>query len=155
MPLTKYHNSRGGNAFFKEDPRLQKEHFSALDYDISYSGGAFSSKPDLHTIMINNLTTFQSFGAPYSVCDEEAIDIVYGDMLREDFDINDRLNYSVVTLMPCEVLVISKRNFLSFVKDRVLSVYKSNLITLHPDWVLRKSYINNYGWATFKKDYTD
>lgn len=101
--------------------------------------------------MINTLSTFQSFGVPFSVCDEEAVDIVYGDMLREDYDITDRLNYSAVTILPCEIYSISKRNFVNFVRDRILTSYKANIITLHPDWVLRKAFINNSGWTQYKE----
>jgi hypothetical protein len=101
------------------------------------------------------LTTFQSFGAPYSICDEEAVDIAYGEMLRDDFDISDPLNYSVIAQIPTELLVIAKSNFLNFIREPTLSVYKSNLITLHPDWVLRKCYINNQGWASYKREFVD
>jgi hypothetical protein len=74
--------------------------------------------------MINTISTFQSFGVAFSICDEEAIDIVYGDMLREDFEVTDKLNYSALTLMPCEIYSISKRNFLNFIKDRNLQTFK-------------------------------
>ena len=101
------------------------------------------------------MTTFQSFGAPYSLCDEEAVYIAYGENLRDNFDIYDKLNYSVISMIPTEVYYISKENFLSFVKEPTLSIYNANLITLHPDWVLRKCYINNTGWQTYKKDIVD
>lgn len=106
-------------------------------------------------MQLNYLTTFQSFGGPYSICDEEAVDIAYGEMLRDDFDIHDKLNYSVISVIPTEIYCISKSNFLSFVREPTLSIYKSNLITLHPDWVLRKSYVNNSGWQSYKKDFVD
>ena len=73
--------------------------------------------------------------------DEEAIDIVHGEMLREDYGINEALNYSVMSVMPCEILKIKKRYFTSFVQERALITYKSNLITLYPDWTMRKHYI--------------
>ena len=37
---------------------------------------------------------------PFSINDEEAIDIVHGEMLRQDFDFMDKLNYSVIAAMP-------------------------------------------------------
>ena len=101
------------------------------------------------------MTTYQSFGAPYSICDEEAVDIAYGEMLRDNFDIYDKLNYSVISMIPTELYFISKSNFLSFIKEPTLSIYNANLITLHPDWVLRKCYINNTGWQTYKRDIVD
>ena len=58
-------------------------------------------------------------------------------------------------MIPTEIYYISKENFLSFVKEPTLSIYNANLITLHPDWVLRKCYINNTGWQTYKKDIVD
>jgi hypothetical protein len=105
--------------------------------------------------MINTLSTFQTFGIPYSVCDEEAIDIVYGDMLRENYEITDKLNYSAITLIPCEIYSISKKNFKNFIKDRIITGFKANLITIHPDWVLRKYFIHNSGWENFKQNYVD
>lgn len=90
-----------------------------------------------------------------SVCDEEAIDIVYGDMLRQDFDIFDPLNYSAVAIMPCELFSISKRNFANFVRERAHVTFKANLVTLHPDWVLRRCFIHNQGWAAFKRGFVD
>lgn len=55
--------------------------------------------------------------------------------------------------MPCEIYKIKKRYFINFVKDRALLTFKSNLVTLHPDWVLRKCYVNNGNWQTFKKGF--
>lgn len=83
------------------------------------------------------------------------MDIAYGEMLRDDFDIHDKLNYSVISMIPTELYYLSKNNFLSFVKEPTISLYKSNLITLHPDWVLRKCYINNTGWQIYKRDIVD
>jgi len=34
-----------------------------------------------------------------------------------------------------------------------MTIYKSNLITMQADWVLRRSYINNQGWQAYKKEY--
>jgi len=65
----------------------------------------------VHTIVVNNISAFQSFGPPFSICDEDAIDIVYGDMLREDFEITEPVNYSAMAVMPSELLVISKAAF--------------------------------------------
>ncbi len=72
-------------------------------------------------------------------------------MLREDFEMTEPLNYCAVAVMPCELLVVSKAVFSTFVRDRALNVFKSNLITIHPDWVLRRSYINNQGWDDYKR----
>ncbi|CDW79643.1 UNKNOWN [Stylonychia lemnae] len=108
-------------------------------------------KPEMHSIQLNQLGTYQSFGVAYSVKDEEAIDIVHGEMLREDFDMNDALNYSVMSVMPCEMLKIKKRYFLCFVQERALMTYKSNLVTIYPDWTLRKHYLQNEEWKSYKK----
>jgi hypothetical protein len=76
-------------------------------------------------------------------------------MLRDDFPLIDPLNYSVLTVIPTELYSISKTNFSSFVKDRALLIYQANLITLHPDWVLRKAYVNNTGWEEYRTQYVE
>ena len=43
---------------------------------------------------------------PFSIMDEDAIDLVHGEMLREDFDANNPLNYSAISLMPSEIYKI-------------------------------------------------
>jgi hypothetical protein len=76
-------------------------------------------------------------------------------MLRDDFPLTDPLNYSVLTVIPSELYSISKTNFTSFVKDRALLIYQANLITLHPDWILRKAYVNNSGWEEYRTQYVE
>lgn len=152
--MSRYFNSIG-NAIFREDPLKERVDIDENgNIDIPFSAGVVN-RPVIHTVMINTLSTFQSFGVPFSICDEEAIDIVYGDMLREDFDISDKLNYSALTLMPSEIFSISKRNFMNFVRERILVSYKANLVTMHPDWVMRRCFINNQGWSKYKRDYVD
>jgi hypothetical protein len=84
------------------------------------------------------------------VCDENAIDIVTCDMLRQDSDMNDKSNYSVITMMPSQIYVISKAKFLTFVTDRALKTYQSTMLTMVPDWNLRKQYVQNAQWKVFK-----
>ena len=67
-------------------------------------------------------------------------------MLREDFEMTDPLNYSIISVMPCVFYKINKRHFLNFVKERALFIFKANLVTLHPDWILRKCFISNFKW---------
>eukprot|EP00347_Sterkiella_histriomuscorum_P001579 403371486 len=112
-----------------------------------------SLKPEIHSIQLNNLNSFQSFGVPFSIKDEDAIDIVHGEMLREDFDMNDPLNYSIISEMPTDLIKVKKRYFQSFVKERALISYKNNLATLYPDWTLRKYYIRNVMWSEFKQGF--
>jgi hypothetical protein len=56
-------------------------------------------------------------------------------------------------MIPCELYSLSKSNFLNFVRDRAYSVYHGNMITLHPDWVLRKCFVNNSGWQEYRSQY--
>lgn len=64
-------------------------------------------------------------------------------MIRKDFNVDSALNYSVISIMPSEIYKIKKSFFFTFVKERTLTNYKAGLVTLNPDWVIRKCYIKN------------
>ncbi len=83
---------------------------------------------------------------PFSINDEDAIDLVHGEMMREDFDFESALNYSVISVMPSELYQVQKRYFLNFVKERSMNIFKQNLISFLPDWVYRKCFVNNSAW---------
>jgi hypothetical protein len=55
--------------------------------------------------------------------------------------------------MPSEVYKVSKRYFFSFVKDKALKQFQNKLSTIQPDWYLRKCYVKNNIWNTYKKQH--
>ncbi len=64
-------------------------------------------------------------------------------MLREDYEITMPLNYSIISMMPSVFIKVKKQYFINFVKERALFIFKANLVTLHPDWTLRKHFVRN------------
>jgi hypothetical protein len=76
-------------------------------------------------------------------------------MHREDYELTEKLNYSIITMMPCVLVKVNKQHFINFVKERALFVFKANMVTLHPDWILRKYYVRNQKWKQFKEGFID
>ena len=55
-PIARYQNVIG-NAVFREDPMKAKGYNRFDEYN----------KPEVHSLQLNQLSTFQSFGAPFSI----------------------------------------------------------------------------------------
>lgn len=85
-------------------------------------------RPEIHSVDFNSLSTFSAFGMPIVIKDDETIDLVTGDIQKEKFQMNGKLNYSVISVMPCELYKVNKTHFVKFVKDRPLFQFTSKLI---------------------------
>lgn len=69
----------------------------------------------MQSLNVCNLSTYQAFGFPFSIEDEESIDIVTGTMARDNIDFSEPLNYSAISEMPSLIYKVSKKYFNSLV----------------------------------------
>ncbi len=93
-----------------------------------------SKEVSCESIELFQLGSFQVFGVPFPVKDNDNIEIGSGTVNTNQVDfIKDKLNYTAVTGMTTEIFKFDLEQFMQIVTDANLANFRKSLTSLQPD----------------------
>lgn len=127
------------------------------DFRADYAGKLIKfqiswSEVETKSIELFSLGSFQSFGLPFTVKNEDHIEIYSGQVSAQEFDLQkDLLNYNILSQVPTEVYKIESKTFLQLVKNKSLKSFKQTLGCLMTDNNYRRTFLANEDWVKLQK----